>query len=141
MVSTVEGGQDPKSLSEIQPGMLLLGFVKSIKDYGVFVQFPSGLNGLAPKAVSSVLCTRALGERAQTHRSAELRSSRGLEYFKGAKENHVRCECHEVTGKRVNTTDVQNLLPALLVLEKGASVSFTQQYWVTVTLIGDCFQC
>lgn len=53
LVSTVEGGQDPKSLSEIQPGMLLLGFVKSIKDYGVFVQFPSGLNGLAPKAIMS----------------------------------------------------------------------------------------
>lgn len=56
MVSTVEGGQDPKSLSEIQPGMLLIGFVKCIKDYGVFVQFPSGLSGLSPKTVSSVLC-------------------------------------------------------------------------------------
>lgn len=53
LVSTVEGGQDPKSLSEIQPGMLLIGFVKSIKDYGVFVQFPSGLNGLAPKSIMS----------------------------------------------------------------------------------------
>ncbi|XP_037353757.1 protein RRP5 homolog [Talpa occidentalis] len=53
LVSTVEGGQDPKSFSEIHPGMLLMGFVKSIKDYGVFVQFPSGLSGLAPKALMS----------------------------------------------------------------------------------------
>lgn len=53
LVSTVEGGQDPKSLSEIQPGMLLIGFVKSIKDYGVFVQFPSGLSGLSPKTIMS----------------------------------------------------------------------------------------
>ncbi|KAM6184088.1 protein RRP5 homolog [Erethizon dorsatum] len=53
LVSTVEGGQDPKNFSEIQPGMLLIGFVKSIKDYGVFVQFPSGLSGLAPKAIMS----------------------------------------------------------------------------------------
>ncbi|XP_051002694.1 protein RRP5 homolog [Acomys russatus] len=53
LVSTVEGGQDPKSLSEIQPGMLLIGYVKSIKDYGVFVQFPSGLSGLSPKAIMS----------------------------------------------------------------------------------------
>ncbi|KAM5272458.1 protein RRP5 homolog isoform 2-T2 [Ctenodactylus gundi] len=53
LVSTVEGGQDPKNFSEIQPGMLLTGFVKSIKDYGVFVQFPSGLSGLAPKAIMS----------------------------------------------------------------------------------------
>lgn len=61
MVSTVEGGQDPKSFAEIHPGMLLIGFVKSIKDYGVFVQFPSGLSGLAPKAVSSAPCTKSLG--------------------------------------------------------------------------------
>uniref|UniRef100_A0A8C6W9K4 Protein RRP5 homolog n=1 Tax=Nannospalax galili TaxID=1026970 RepID=A0A8C6W9K4_NANGA len=53
LVSTVEGGQDPKSFSEIQPGMLLIGFVKSVKDYGVFVQFPSGLSGLAPKTIMS----------------------------------------------------------------------------------------
>ncbi|KAM7072820.1 protein RRP5 homolog isoform 1-T1 [Molossus nigricans] len=53
LVSTVEGGQDPRSFSEIHPGMLLIGFVKSIKDYGVFVQFPSGLSGLAPKAIMS----------------------------------------------------------------------------------------
>ncbi|XP_019580596.2 protein RRP5 homolog isoform X1 [Rhinolophus sinicus] len=53
LVSTVEGGQDPKGFSEIHPGMLLIGFVKSIKDYGVFVQFPSGLSGLAPKAIMS----------------------------------------------------------------------------------------
>ncbi|KAG8523597.1 Protein RRP5 [Galemys pyrenaicus] len=53
LVSSVEGGEDPKSFSEIHPGMLLTGFVKSIKDYGVFVQFPSGLSGLAPKALMS----------------------------------------------------------------------------------------
>ncbi|XP_063583797.1 protein RRP5 homolog isoform X7 [Pongo abelii] len=53
LVSTVEGGQDPKNFSEIHPGMLLTGFVKSIKDYGVFIQFPSGLSGLAPKAIMS----------------------------------------------------------------------------------------
>ncbi|XP_059756948.1 protein RRP5 homolog isoform X2 [Balaenoptera ricei] len=53
LVSAVEGGKDPKSFSEIHPGMLLTGFVKNIKDYGVFVQFPSGLSGLAPKAIMS----------------------------------------------------------------------------------------
>eukprot|EP00069_Balaena_mysticetus_P007351 bmy_19104T0 len=53
LVSAVEGGKDPKSFSEIHPGMLLIGFVKNIKDYGVFVQFPSGLSGLAPKAIMS----------------------------------------------------------------------------------------
>ncbi|KAK1333495.1 LOW QUALITY PROTEIN: hypothetical protein QTO34_005879 [Cnephaeus nilssonii] len=52
-LSQIEGGQDPKTFSEIHPGMLLIGFVKSIKDYGVFVQFPSGLSGLAPKAIMS----------------------------------------------------------------------------------------
>ncbi|XP_008062393.1 protein RRP5 homolog, partial [Carlito syrichta] len=53
LVSAVAGGQDPGAFSEIRPGMLLLGFVRSIRDYGVFVQFPSGLSGLAPKAIVS----------------------------------------------------------------------------------------
>ncbi|XP_068954963.1 protein RRP5 homolog [Petaurus breviceps papuanus] len=53
LISAVESGQDPKVFSEFQPGMLLTGFVKSIKAYGVFVQFPSGLSGLAPKSVLS----------------------------------------------------------------------------------------
>ncbi|XP_043843278.1 protein RRP5 homolog [Dromiciops gliroides] len=53
LISAVESGQDPKVFSEFQPGMLLTGFVKSIKDYGIFVQFPSGLSGLAPKSALS----------------------------------------------------------------------------------------
>ncbi|XP_020823426.1 protein RRP5 homolog isoform X1 [Phascolarctos cinereus] len=53
LISAVESGQDPKVFSEFQPGMLLTGFVKSIKAYGVFVQFPSGLSGLAPKSALS----------------------------------------------------------------------------------------
>ncbi|XP_036591860.1 protein RRP5 homolog [Trichosurus vulpecula] len=53
LISAVESGQDPKVFSEFQPGMLLTGFVKSVKAYGVFVQFPSGLTGLAPKSVLS----------------------------------------------------------------------------------------
>lgn len=72
MVSAVEGGQNPKSFSEIHPGMLLIGFVKNIKDYGVFVQFPSGLSGLAPKAVSSASCTRAFEGRQPGHRPGGL---------------------------------------------------------------------
>ncbi|XP_056660514.1 protein RRP5 homolog [Monodelphis domestica] len=53
LISAVESGQDPKVFSEFQPGMLLTGFVKSIKAYGIFVQFPSGLSGLAPKSALS----------------------------------------------------------------------------------------
>lgn len=78
MVSTVEGGQDPKSFSEIHPGMLLIGFVKSIKDYGVFVQFPSGLSGLAPKAVSSAPCTKAFEETTESGNLRVVGKSRML---------------------------------------------------------------
>lgn len=84
LVSTVEGGQDPKSFSEIHPGMLLIGFVKSIKDYGVFVQFPSGLSGLAPKAVSSAPCMRTCEERQQSSKP-RARRSRTLGRFLGAR--------------------------------------------------------
>lgn len=52
LISAVEEGQVVRSFSEIQPGMQLTGFVKNIMPYGVFVEFPFGLAGLAPKAVS-----------------------------------------------------------------------------------------
>lgn len=83
MVSAVEGGQDPKSFSEIHPGMLLIGFVRSIKDYGVFIQFPSGLSGLAPKAVSSFPCTGAF-EGNDRITEPESRMLYSLERFSGA---------------------------------------------------------
>ncbi|XP_006273719.2 protein RRP5 homolog [Alligator mississippiensis] len=53
LISAVEEGQVVRSFSEIQPGMQLTGFVKNIMPYGVFVEFPFGLAGLAPKAAMS----------------------------------------------------------------------------------------
>ncbi len=41
----------PKNFSELQVGMQMVGCVKNIMPYGVFVDFPYGLFGLAPKAV------------------------------------------------------------------------------------------
>ncbi|XP_060716290.1 protein RRP5 homolog [Tachysurus vachellii] len=41
------------SFSELQVGTEMLGWVKSIMSYGVFVDFPHGLFGLAPKATMS----------------------------------------------------------------------------------------
>lgn len=43
-----------KSFSDIQPGLLLTGFVRNVMPYGVFVEFPYGLTGLAPKSVRHV---------------------------------------------------------------------------------------
>lgn len=44
-----------KNFSDIQPGLLLTGYVRNIMPYGVFVEFPYGLTGLAPKSVSWVV--------------------------------------------------------------------------------------
>lgn len=41
-----------KEFSEIKVGMQLIGWIKNIMPYGVFVEFPHGLVGLAPKSVS-----------------------------------------------------------------------------------------
>ncbi|KAF4118411.1 protein RRP5 homolog [Onychostoma macrolepis] len=40
----------PKNFSDLQVGMQMVGWVKSIMPYGVFVSFPHGFFGLAPKA-------------------------------------------------------------------------------------------
>uniref|UniRef100_A0A8C0H0I2 Protein RRP5 homolog n=1 Tax=Chelonoidis abingdonii TaxID=106734 RepID=A0A8C0H0I2_CHEAB len=50
MISAVQEEQVVRSFSEIQPGMQLAGYVRNIMSYGVFVEFPFGLAGLAPKA-------------------------------------------------------------------------------------------
>lgn len=42
-----------RSFSEIQPGMLLTGYVRNVMPFGVFVEFPFGVTGLAPKVVSN----------------------------------------------------------------------------------------
>ncbi|XP_066475340.1 protein RRP5 homolog [Tiliqua scincoides] len=37
----------------MEPGLLLTGFVRNVMTYGVFVEFPCGLTGLAPKSAMS----------------------------------------------------------------------------------------
>ncbi|XP_034457166.1 protein RRP5 homolog isoform X2 [Hippoglossus hippoglossus] len=46
----LEEGLVAKDFSEITVGMQLIGWVKNIMSYGVFVEFPYGLVGLAPKS-------------------------------------------------------------------------------------------
>uniref|UniRef100_A0A674BPX8 Protein RRP5 homolog n=1 Tax=Salmo trutta TaxID=8032 RepID=A0A674BPX8_SALTR len=48
-----EGGVVAKEFSDITVGVQLIGWVKNIMPYGVFVEFPYGLVGLAPKAAMS----------------------------------------------------------------------------------------
>lgn len=49
----LEEGAIAKDFSEVTVGMQLVGWVKNIMPYGVFVEFPYGLLGLAPKSVSA----------------------------------------------------------------------------------------
>lgn len=46
----LEDDSIPKNFSELQVGMQMVGWVKNIMPYGVFVDFPYELFGLAPKA-------------------------------------------------------------------------------------------
>ena len=51
---SLEEGVVAKEFSEITVGMQLIGWIKNIMSYGVFVEFPYGLVGLAPKSVSNM---------------------------------------------------------------------------------------
>lgn len=55
----LEEGVTPTDFSEITVGMQLTGWIRNILDYGVFVEFPHGLVGLAPKSVSEWLFAAA----------------------------------------------------------------------------------
>ncbi|XP_031720539.1 protein RRP5 homolog isoform X1 [Anarrhichthys ocellatus] len=47
---SLEEGVVAKDFSEVTVGMQLIGVIKSIMSYGVFVEFPYGIVGLAPKS-------------------------------------------------------------------------------------------
>ncbi|XP_049426867.1 protein RRP5 homolog isoform X1 [Epinephelus fuscoguttatus] len=47
---SLEEGVVAKDFSEVTVGMQLIGWIKNIMAYGVFVEFPYGLVGLAPKS-------------------------------------------------------------------------------------------
>ncbi|XP_069652986.1 protein RRP5 homolog [Haliaeetus albicilla] len=53
VISAVQEEQIVRSFSEIQPGMLLTGYVRNVMPFGVFVEFPFGVTGLAPKVSMS----------------------------------------------------------------------------------------
>ncbi|KAM3622776.1 uncharacterized protein V6R79_002928 [Siganus canaliculatus] len=50
---SLEEGMVAKDFSEITVGMQLVGWIRNIMPYGVFVEFPYGLVGLAPKSAMS----------------------------------------------------------------------------------------
>uniref|UniRef100_A0A3Q3BFM7 Programmed cell death 11 n=1 Tax=Kryptolebias marmoratus TaxID=37003 RepID=A0A3Q3BFM7_KRYMA len=50
---SLEEGVVAKEFSEVTVGMQLIGWIKNIMSYGVFVEFPYGLIGLAPKSAMS----------------------------------------------------------------------------------------
>nr|XP_021391992.1 protein RRP5 homolog [Lonchura striata domestica] len=53
VISAVQEEKVVRSFSEIQPGMLLTGYVRNVMPFGVFVEFPFGVTGLAPKVSMS----------------------------------------------------------------------------------------
>uniref|UniRef100_A0A8B9T781 Protein RRP5 homolog n=1 Tax=Anas platyrhynchos TaxID=8839 RepID=A0A8B9T781_ANAPL len=53
VISAVQEEQVVRNFSEIQPGMLLTGYVRNVMHFGVFVEFPFGVTGLAPKVSMS----------------------------------------------------------------------------------------
>ncbi|XP_056628224.1 protein RRP5 homolog [Triplophysa dalaica] len=50
LMACLEDGNVPTGFSELQLGMQMVGWVKNIMPYGIFIDFPRGLFGLAPKA-------------------------------------------------------------------------------------------
>ncbi|XP_061888969.1 protein RRP5 homolog isoform X2 [Entelurus aequoreus] len=53
VIWSLEEGDVAKDFSEVTVGMQMIGWIKNIMDYGVFVEFPNGLVGLAPTSTMS----------------------------------------------------------------------------------------
>ncbi|KAJ8389813.1 hypothetical protein AAFF_G00112820 [Aldrovandia affinis] len=65
VTAALENGVAAKEFSEIQVGMELIGWIKNVMPYGVFVEFPHGLVGLAP---ISAMCDKFLSSTAAPFR-------------------------------------------------------------------------
>ncbi|KPP72797.1 protein RRP5-like, partial [Scleropages formosus] len=62
VAAALEDGFVARDFSDLQVGMQLVGWVKNIMPYGVFVEFPYGLVALAPKsAISDMFVTSTEG--------------------------------------------------------------------------------
>ena len=59
--------------------MILPGFVKKVMSYGVFVEFSTGIFGLAPNSVSTLAVLRRSLLRDTTQ--GKTRHRRGLNYY------------------------------------------------------------
>nr|XP_023653770.1 protein RRP5 homolog isoform X1 [Paramormyrops kingsleyae]XP_023653779.1 protein RRP5 homolog isoform X1 [Paramormyrops kingsleyae] len=67
--AAITDGLVAKEFSDIQVGMHLVGWIKDVMPYGVFVEFPYGLVGLAPKSAMSdkfVSNTESVFQKGQT---------------------------------------------------------------------------
>ncbi|XP_076839425.1 protein RRP5 homolog [Brachyhypopomus gauderio] len=69
LMAALEAGAMVTAFSELKVGVTMLGWVKSIMPFGIFIDFPHGLCGLAPKAAISdkfITDTAGLFEVGQT---------------------------------------------------------------------------
>ncbi|CAL8332402.1 unnamed protein product [Merluccius merluccius] len=64
----LEQGLFAKAFADILVGMNLIGWIKKVMPYGVFVEFPCGIIGLAPK---SALCDRFITDTATAYQEGQ----------------------------------------------------------------------
>ena len=55
----VTSGQVVETFSDLRTDRVLRGWVRTVKPFGVFVEFPGGWVGLAPKAVRQSLLSES----------------------------------------------------------------------------------
>ena len=56
LIQAFQSERVPKLFSEVKAGMEIVGFVKNITSFGIFVEFADGLTGLLPKARLEANC-------------------------------------------------------------------------------------
>ncbi|MGH0135552.1 UNVERIFIED_CONTAM: hypothetical protein FKN15_066160, partial [Acipenser sinensis] len=115
--AAVEEGYPAKDFSEVQSGMMLPGFIKNIMPYGVFVEFPYGLMGLAgaPTSDSEVaqnLSKLVLGQKLKL--AVEEVKDDGTAYFKARQVAGATASAtkHHLTG--VSLDPGQNVTAVIL---------------------------
>ncbi|CAL8388333.1 unnamed protein product [Arctogadus glacialis] len=91
----LEEGLFVKGFSDLVVGMTLVGWIKKLMPYGVFVEFPCGIMGLAPK---SALCDRFVTDTASAYQLGQTVVAMVTTFDEEKQRFLVTLKGSEVTG-------------------------------------------
>uniref|UniRef100_A0A665SY91 Protein RRP5 homolog n=1 Tax=Echeneis naucrates TaxID=173247 RepID=A0A665SY91_ECHNA len=135
---SVEEGLVAKDFSEITVGMQLIGWVKNIMPYGVFVEFPYGLVGLAPKSALSEKFVKDLTAAFEVGQTVAAKVTNLDEekrrFLITLKISDIISPVGEAQTRLINGQQERRAVAEMLAT-RGKNMSLLSQFWATLSVV------